>query len=78
MSTYDGTEYFWDYEYRYPMRDLTPAARKRVHAKMVKRGLDPDGRSAAHKQAIIDALWKRDRERLAACYGPVTWSWWNA
>ena len=77
MTTYDGSSYFWAYAYRYPMRDLQPHVRRRIHALMLRRGLDPVGESAAHRDAIRDGLWKRDRAWLARCYGDVKWSWWS-
>lgn len=73
---YDGTSYFWAYAYRYPMRDVPPHVRRRIHSLMLRRGLDPEGESDAHKQAIRDGLWARDRARLTRCYGDVRWAWW--
>ena len=42
---YMGITYFWAYEYRHYMRDLTIAKRKQVHAKLLKFGLDVSGES---------------------------------
>lgn len=77
MTTYDGTSYFWAYEYRQPMRDLTPAGRRRVHALMVARGLEPVGESKQHAVAIRHALNSYDRARLRRIYGEVAWAWWD-
>lgn len=77
LETYDGQTYFWAYEYRYPMRDLGPAGRRRVHALMLERGLNPVGESKRHRQAITDALSSYDRARLTSCYGNVRWAWWS-
>ena len=45
---YMGVAYFWNYEYRYPMRDATVATRKAVHAKMLAAGLEVDDCTPAH------------------------------
>mgnify|MGYP001042878884 CR=1 FL=1 len=59
---YLGIEYFWHYAYRIPMRDITPAKRRRVHLKLLEAGLELAGKSSEH-QRIIDRWagqeWKR-------------------
>lgn len=74
---YEGVAYFWAYDYKYPMRDVSCAARKRVHDEFVARGLKLDGRSKRHEAAIISALTAEDKRDLRSMYGDVNWAWWD-
>jgi len=65
---YLGLAYFWAYEYRYPLRDVSYAARRRIHAAMLDAGLPLDRRSAAHARIIEENLTATDRRRLTAAY----------
>ena len=47
-ENYLGVAYFWNYEYRYPMRDASVATRKAVHMKLLKAGLEVDGCTPQH------------------------------
>jgi len=49
---YMGVAYFWEYEYRYPMRDASVATCKAVHAKMLAAGLKVNECSPAHDEII--------------------------
>lgn len=62
---YLGLEYFWAYEYRYPMRDATARERRKVHAAFLKAGLPLDGESPEHA-----AIIKRYVEWNRLGYGP--------
>ncbi len=53
---YLGVAYFWNYAYRHYLRDCTIAKRKRVHKLFLKLGLDVDGESQAHEDAITKVL----------------------
>jgi hypothetical protein len=52
-ENYMGIAYFWAYEYRFPMRDVTIAMRKKIHGKLLKAGLKVDEESDAHKAIIM-------------------------
>lgn len=67
---YDGEAYFWAYEYRYPMRDLTRPMRKAVHDRLLRSGLTVDGCSINH-QRVIDTFCNRKdvQRRLSWLYG---------
>lgn len=54
-KNYMGLTYFWAYDYRYPMRDASVALRKKIHAKLLKAGLEVDKVSAAHQAIIMEA-----------------------
>lgn len=45
---YLGVAYFWHYDYRYILRELTPAQRVKVHTKFLKAGLPVNGNSPEH------------------------------
>ena len=47
-ENYLGMAFFWNYEYRYPMRDASYHTRKIVHSRLLKAGLKTDGHSPAH------------------------------
>lgn len=49
---YRGVGYFWAMAYKVPMRDLTPAKRRRVHAALLAANLPLDGESDAHAAII--------------------------
>lgn len=49
---YMGLAYFWAYEYRYPMRDVSYARRRRTHRALLAAGLAVDGESSAHAAII--------------------------
>lgn len=51
-ENYMGVAYFWEYEYRYPMRDASVATCKAVHAKMLKADLKVNECSPAHDEII--------------------------
>lgn len=70
-DAYLGVAYFWAYAYRYPMRDLSPSARRRIHTLMLERILQPDGESDLHAQAIEDGLTWADKRHLIRVYGQV-------
>ena len=53
---YMGMGYFWDSAYKFYLRDASCAKRKRVHQKLLRAGLQVDGRSAAHAKIIADVL----------------------
>lgn len=65
-ENYLGVAYFWEHEYRYPMRDASVATRKAVHAKMLAAGLNVGECSPAHDE-IIEWASKRT-------YKNVEWS----
>ena len=39
---YMGIAYFWDFEVKHTMRELSPAKRKQVHRKLLNAGLLPE------------------------------------
>ena len=53
-KNYMGIAYFWAYEYRWPMRDVTVAMRKKIHGKLLKAGLKVDEESEAHRAIIMN------------------------
>jgi hypothetical protein len=57
---YMGLAYFWNYEYRFALRDATAGQRVRVHRKFLGAGLELDGFSAAHT-AIVASVIKGER-----------------
>tara|TARA_R100001086_G_scaffold3546_1_gene2438 strand:- start:9721 stop:9972 length:252 start_codon:yes stop_codon:yes gene_type:complete len=54
---YMGIAYFWNYEYRHWLRGASISQRRRVHAKMLKEGLEVCGKSDAHL-SIIQSIVK--------------------
>ena len=66
---YLGIAYFWNYAYRYPMRDVSYSCRRRVHAAMLDAGLPLDEASETHRRLIEDTMNATDRKHLADCYG---------
>ena len=50
---YMGMGYFWNYEYRHYMRDMSYAKRRRVHKKLLAAGLDVRHVSARHESIIL-------------------------
>lgn len=67
-DAYLGLAPFWAYEYRYPMRDLSYVARRRIHHALLGAGLPLDGASRMHERVIRGNLTGQDRRRLAGCY----------
>jgi hypothetical protein len=66
---YLGVAFFWNHEYRIPMRDVSFTTRRRVHRALLTAGLALDGKSRKHQQ-IIDANMRAvDRRRLLKLYG---------
>lgn len=49
---YMGLAYFWAYEYRYSLRDMSYAQRRRTHRALLAAGLPVDGESDAHAAII--------------------------
>jgi hypothetical protein len=49
---YMGIAYFWHYEYRHFLRDASYARRRRVHAALLRAGLDVAAASPAHDTII--------------------------
>ena len=66
---YLGIAYFWNYAYRYPMRDVSYSCRRRIHAAMLDAGLPLDEASETHRRLIEDTMNATDRKRLVDCYG---------
>jgi len=54
---YMGFAYFWNLEYKFVMRDASPAQRRAVHEAFLKDGLELAGESPEHA-AIIKKLVK--------------------
>jgi len=63
-ETFIGTEHymglkgFWNYEYRYIMRQASIYEKRIVHQRMLKAGLKHNGESPEHA-AIVDWVHKR-------------------
>jgi hypothetical protein len=57
---YMGLAYFWNYEYRFALRDATAGQRVRVHRKFLGAGLELDGFSVAHT-AIVASVIRGER-----------------
>jgi hypothetical protein len=53
---YMGLAYFWNYDYRFAMRDATANQRVRVHRAFLAAGLDLDGRTGEHEAIIMREL----------------------
>ena len=53
---YMGVGYFWHSDYKSYLRDASCSKRKRVHQKLLRAGLQVDGRSPAHAKIIADVL----------------------
>tara|TARA_R110001599_G_scaffold265186_1_gene465909 strand:+ start:784 stop:1035 length:252 start_codon:yes stop_codon:yes gene_type:complete len=51
-NDYMGFSYFWSYEYRHYLRDVSYAKRRRVHKELLKSGLAVNGESLKHLQII--------------------------
>jgi len=51
-NNYIGLAYFWNYEYRHFLRDITTSKRRRIHTKLLQAGLDLSGASDAHLSII--------------------------
>ncbi len=49
---YMGIAYFWAHRYRHVLRDVSPARRRAVHAKLIKTGLAPDEESPEHDRIV--------------------------
>ena len=68
---YLGIAYFWNYAYRYPMRDVSYSCRRRIHTAMLDAGLPLDEASETHRRLIEDTMNATDRKHLADCYGTL-------
>jgi hypothetical protein len=55
-AAYQGHAYFWAYEYRHLLRDVTPVRRRAVHSALLHNGLSVDGESPDHEAVITTAL----------------------
>ena len=55
---YMGMAYFWNHEYRYPMRSASYYTRKVAHNRLLKAGLPVDGCSPAHDKVF---QWASDK-----------------
>lgn len=51
-ANYMGIAFFWNYNYRFDLRDATPTERKRVHLAFIKAGLKVNQSSDAHLSII--------------------------
>tara|TARA_R100000995_G_C3393571_1_gene81609 strand:+ start:280 stop:531 length:252 start_codon:yes stop_codon:yes gene_type:complete len=51
-SDYMGCAYFWAYEYRHYLRDVSYAVRRKVHKQFLKCFLLVDGESDQHLEII--------------------------
>jgi len=51
-NDYMGFAYFWAYEYRHYLRDVSYAKRKKVHKKFLDNNLAVNGESLEHLQII--------------------------
>jgi len=49
---YIGLAWYHNYHYRHTMRDISIAKRKRIHTKLMERGLALDGKSRTHSVLI--------------------------
>lgn len=54
---YMGLAYYWNYEYRFHLRDATASQRVRVHRMLLDLGLALDGYSPAHT-AVVESVIK--------------------
>ncbi len=50
---YLGLAYFWNHEYRHYLRSCTIASRRRVHHKMLDKGLVLTDISPVHEEIIL-------------------------
>jgi len=51
-NDYMGFSYFWSYEYRHYLRDVSDAKRRKVHKKFIDNNLAVNGESSEHLQII--------------------------
>jgi len=58
---YIGVAYFWAWDYRYYLRDVSYAKRRQVHRTLLRDGLDVDSASDEH-EAIIKDIVSRKRK----------------
>lgn len=49
-------DYFWNYAYRFYMRDASLAKRKKVKAEFIKKGLELDGKSPEHAYIVVSIV----------------------
>lgn len=71
---YQGIAYFWSHEYRYPMRDLSRAVRRRIHHAWLAAGLKLDGESDEHVHIMRELsksspFWTRKRTKWGPTWG---------
>ena len=55
-DNYLGLAYFWNHAYRWPMREVSYAERRRVHKAFIKAGLLPSALSDEHEKLIEEKL----------------------
>lgn len=63
---YEGKAFFWDWEYRHPMRELTCSMRKTIHDRFLRAGLALDECSLAHQRIIEKFCNRKDVKRHLA------------
>jgi hypothetical protein len=68
---YMGVAYWWDFEYKYFLRDATHTERKKAHDTILAAGLPLDGESVEHDQIIA---WATNNGRRARHLAGVTWT----
>ena len=49
---YCGVGFFWNHQYRFPCRDLSPSKRKQLLRELVAAELDPSGVSIEHNEIM--------------------------
>lgn len=66
---YMGMAYFWNHEYRYPMRDASYHTRKIVHGRLLEMGIEVNGQSPAHDKVFEWAFNRtyNNRETYEQC-----------
>jgi hypothetical protein len=81
-ESYMGVTYFWHHVFRHALRGASYAQRRRVHAALIREGLEPAGLSRRHAEIIGRAArtsyYTRVVERIEQLGGdPTDWDWWD-
>ena len=65
---YIGVAYFWAWDYRYYLRDVSYAKRRQIHRTLLKTGLSVDSVSEAHESIIKDIVSRKRKTRQTTPY----------
>lgn len=64
---YMGVAYFWAWDYRHYLRDVSYAKRRQVHRALLRDGLDVDSASDEHESIIKDIVFRK-RKSHKSCF----------